>query len=384
MLTPTEIETKASRKYRDYLRSLITQDPFFPLDIKIGRLKTTADYATLRQAVEQLQANSKAKRGFGYTIAWHTTNTRQYGQQTLPQKVYFANEEDYLRLLGKRKEARRFQTAVAHTLAQFPQLRAWLIQYPQNLLKWLPIWPDVLTVCAYFVAHPRPNCYIRELPIPVHTKFIEQNEAILRLLLNQLLPDEAVQPEASTFAAQFYLRQAEPLVRLRLLDETLRSQLAWPSTELGLPTTAVAANDLSAYTIIIIENKMTYLTFPPLPRAIAIWGQGYQVLTLAQAEWLTRAPIHYWGDLDVHGFEILANLRTHFPQVKSLLMDNLTLQTHSQFIVPGKPSALPMPPPLLSEAETAVYHTLRTHNHRLEQERLPQPYVAERIKQSYP
>ncbi|MCA9981796.1 MAG: hypothetical protein KDD89_13215, partial [Anaerolineales bacterium] len=343
MLSPAEIKQKARRKYNAFLRSLITKELFFPLEVSFGRPKSTADYATLRREVTQLRDGSKEVRGFGYTIEWQTTQTRQYGTQTLPQKVYFETAADYLRLLGKQKEAERFDTAVSHTLTQFPLLRDWLIQYPQRVIKWLAVWPDLLTVCAYFVAQPPPHGYIRELPIPVHTKFIEENEAILRYLLDELLPAEAVQQEAMTFAERFYLRQVEPLVRLRLLDGSLQKELGWPSDALGLPLTAVAENDLSAYTIVIIENQMTYLTFPALPRAIAIWGQGYSVLNLARVSWLNGAQIYYWGDLDVQGFEILAGLRAHFPAVQSLLMGTETLAAFQAFVVAGVSTAVDEP-----------------------------------------
>nr|WP_286196907.1 DUF2220 domain-containing protein [Thalassotalea sp. G20_0] len=36
----------------------------------------------------------------------------------------------------------------------------------------------------------------------------------------------------------------------------------------------------------------------------------------------------YWGGIDTHGFAILSRLRQYFPQVRSLLMDQATLQAH--------------------------------------------------------
>ncbi|QBD83792.1 hypothetical protein EPA93_45535 [Ktedonosporobacter rubrisoli] len=41
-------------------------------------------------------------------------------------------------------------------------------------------WSDLIAVCDYFLEHPRPACYIREIPVAVHTKFIEQHSGILR------------------------------------------------------------------------------------------------------------------------------------------------------------------------------------------------------------
>ncbi|MCQ4166197.1 DUF3375 family protein [Tahibacter harae] len=42
----------------------------------------------------------------------------------------------------------------------------------------------------------------------------------------------------------------------------------------------------------------------------------------------TVAQLHYWGDIDTHGFAILDQFRAHFPQAASLLMDQEMLRAH--------------------------------------------------------
>jgi len=49
---------------------------------------------------------------------------------------------------------------------------------------------------------------------------------------------------------------------------------------------------------------------------------------LARATWLHRCQLHYWGDIDTHGFAILDQLRGHFPHAASFLMDRETLLAH--------------------------------------------------------
>ena len=46
-------------------------------------------------------------------------------------------------------------------------------------------------------------------------------------------------------------------------------------------------------------------------------------------EWLHRCDVHYWGDIDTHGFAILDQLRARLPHAKSLLMDRATLMAHA-------------------------------------------------------
>ncbi len=48
------------------------------------------------------------------------------------------------------------------------------------------------------------------------------------------------------------------------------------------------------------------------------------VFGLAQADWLARCQVSYWGDIDTHGFAILDQLRTYIPHAHSLLMDRVS------------------------------------------------------------
>jgi hypothetical protein len=59
-----------------------------------------------------------------------------------------------------------------------------------------------------------------------------------------------------------------------------------------------------------------------------IFGAGYGWDALAKANWLKQCTIHYWGDIDTHGFAILDQLRRQFAHVESFLMDRATLMAH--------------------------------------------------------
>ncbi|WP_082102431.1 DUF2220 domain-containing protein [Robbsia andropogonis] len=71
------------------------------------------------------------------------------------------------------------------------------------------------------------------------------------------------------------------------------------------------------------------LIFPPVPESIVVFGAGYRWDALAQARWLDRCAMHYWGDIDTHGFAILNQLRRHFHAVSSILMDRLTFDAYA-------------------------------------------------------
>jgi hypothetical protein len=57
------------------------------------------------------------------------------------------------------------------------------------------------------------------------------------------------------------------------------------------------------------------------------------VQTLADVDWLQNKKLHYWGDIDTHGFAILNRFRTIFHQAQSFLMDRETLLAHREMWV---------------------------------------------------
>ena len=88
------------------------------------------------------------------------------------------------------------------------------------------------------------------------------------------------------------------------------------------------------------------------------------------------------GNLDVQGFEILAGLRVHFPAVQSLLMGAETLAAFQAFVVAGVSTAVDEPK-RLTTAELALYQQLKAQNWRLEQERIPQSYVVQVVRDNW-
>jgi len=83
--------------------------------------------------------------------------------------------------------------------------------------------------------------------------------------------------------------------------------------------------------VFITENETNFLAFPPACNAIVIFGAGYGWDALSRSRWLNNCSIHYWGDIDTHGFGILDQLRGHFDHVVSFLMDRATLDAHAVF-----------------------------------------------------
>jgi len=379
VISPAEIKLKAERQYLPFLQAWVRGEAFVPLSWPAGR--PAADFAGLRAQVQLLQSGEKTAQNAGYRLEWQVQQTRALGTQTLPVRVWLDTPEDLLHLLEKEDEFARLRQDVTLILTRLPQLGQWVERFPRKVLEHHASWPGLLAVCEYFLAHPRPALYLRELPINVHTKFIEQRQGIVRELLERLLPAEAISEDTPTFQQRFGLREEEPMVQLRFLDDQLQQRYGLPLSELCVPCSQLAGLDFSDQVCLITENKMTFLTLPGLPAAFAILGGGFKVSSLAPVSWLRSCPIIYWGDLDAQGFQILSQLRSIFPHVTSLMMDRETYAAFAEFCVIGTPCQVRHLPYLTAEEHELFVHLAETEQ-RLEQERISYAYALQHIHSS--
>lgn len=130
---------------------------------------------------------------------------------------------------------------------------------------------------------------------------------------------------------------------------------------------------------------MNFLTLPPCADALAIFGSGYAIDLLSEVKWLGQRTLHYWGDLDTHGFAILSRLRTHWPHTQSFLMDHDTLVAHRELWTQEiAQNRCLRDLPGLTTHEQAVYDDLRNdrlgERVRLEQEKILFPAVETAVK----
>lgn len=377
MISPRELRQKAERLYLAFLNATIAGEPFFPRAIPCRKPEASDDFDQLQRGIQQLLQEAKNMQGFGYTVVLQQVKTRRHGLQSIPDKIVFENEEDFLKYLSKEDECQRFHAAVQLLLESLPSLRPWLQNKANKVLEYLESWPDLVKVCRYFLAHPKPNLYPRELPVEVHTKFIEQHQTILRSLLDFLLPGEAINAEENNFYKRFYLKFQEPLIRLRILDAELQRHFHFH--DLSIPVSEFCHTVIPCSKVLIVENLMTFLTLPPLDKTVAIWGKGFQVELLRNATWLQGREIFYWGDLDAPGFQILSQLRGYFPQTRSLMMASDTFERFKVFCGKGMPAKVNDLPNLTAD-EKKLFVLLSAQNFRLEQEKIPPAYVMEVLR----
>jgi hypothetical protein len=197
--------------------------------------------------------------------------------------------------------------------------------------------------------------------------------------LQAVLPAESV-TEGDSFEARFGLKPLEPLIRFRALDASLLSALRTQHVQSGLPLGCFCQLALSSC-VIITENLMNFECLPDLPNTLAIWGQGNAADLLLQVNWLTDCDLYYWGDIDEHGFHILARLRARFPAIRSLLMDFATLENCRTLTGPGEPAG--KAPINLTDEERQAFESVQRAGLRLEQEKIPQSNVTAALEKFF-
>jgi hypothetical protein len=190
------------------------------------------------------------------------------------------------------------------------------------------------------------------------------------------LPATAIAAEhtgRSQFAARYGFLDKPTRIRLRVLDAQICLVSGAALPDVTLDAESFAKLDVPLRRVFITENETNFLAFPPVPEAIVIFGAGYGWDALSRANWLRHCSIHYWGDIDTHGFAILDQLRRQFPHTATFLMDRPTLMAHhSLWGTETDPVSHDLPS--LTESERALYNELRDNrirrNLRLEQERI--------------
>jgi hypothetical protein len=258
-----------------------------------------------------------------------------------------------------------------------PALLPWLAKRPLQALELADQWPRLIAVVQWLIEHPRPGIYVRQVDIPgVHSKFIEEHRAVLSELLDLALPAEAIlrgQTGVGQFAGRYGFLEKPIGIRFRPLDDAIRLLPGVEHPHVTLDANSFANLNIEIRRVFITENETNFLAFPPAHGSIVIFGAGYGWETLARARWLTRCAIHYWGDIDTHGFAILDRLRSHFEHVSSFMMDRDTLFAHKVYWG-EEPDQLLQDLPRLTAEERALFDDLRDNriqkNLRLEQERI--------------
>ena len=306
--------------------------PVLPLTIRIGKPTATTLLDDTAALDAQLRVLLDDERRGHYTIEWRELRFRRSGTQRWPGAVVIHDADALAGWLDHSRELAQFRQLLSLATESFPEALGWLASAPLRALKSVDAFPRMLKVAARLRVSPRPNCYIRELDVAgVDSKFVEIHYAVLASLLDAVLDPAAIDSQRGAtgpagFARRYGFKFPRERVRLRILDPTLELRPGLSDLEIGLDD--LAAWPFPCATVFITENKISGLSFPPVDDAIVLFGMGHALRQLERVPWLAERRIVYWGDLDTHGFAMLAALRKRFAQTRSMLMGSAVLFAH--------------------------------------------------------
>lgn len=349
----------------------------FPLRVQLPGPTREELPSRFAEAATWVQDLKDAASREGWELVFKPMRAAGLGTQQMPVAALVPNPQVALALLGRARaaDAERFATGLAAAAALDPAAAALALARPHDVLGAGEDWQLLLTLADWISRNPRPGIFIRQIPVAgVHTKVLESHTGLLTRLLEMLLPADAIDPAARTFPARFGF--ASEARRVRLHGDADVLGVPGPGvTNVEWPVAALAALDPHIHAVtelLVLENKTSFLTVPPAPGRLMVWGAGYGAdELLAAVPWCDQVAIRYWGDIDTHGFVILAQVRAVAAHTTSVLMDTATLLAHRQYWGTERAPRTHVLPDLTREEQT-VYDALRTGSYgsgvRLEQE----------------
>ena len=389
MKDPEEIRNWALSKYAEFLFSEFSGREFFPLRLtRLGKIKSSdlaENFQKISKEISLLKNHSKESLGFGYTVEYEEKSGPSFGKNRIPKSVYFNDKIDYLKFIEKSREFEILLQDREAVLYEFPELKEFIDRDPVLLIKNAEKMEQMLSVCRYFRENPKPNLYLRQLQTEnTDTKFIEENSSILMNFLDRILPESSVNFDSKDFAERYFLKSSPRLIRFRFLDENPSLPFPGSITDLTVPPSDFSKLDFKERYFIITENLVNFLSFPALKNSVILFGKGYGAVNMRSVSFLKNKEIYYWGDIDLHGLEILSKYREIFPHTKSFLMNRETFETFSEFAAFEKYERR-ISLDFLNKEEKELAENLknRQRTNRLEQEKIPFYYIEEKIKEVF-
>jgi hypothetical protein len=361
-----------------YLGDYAGNVPWTPIELSVKAPSASELLNQFDDAVrwaERFQRDSHTGGGAArFAVTYRTVKGKNLGANSVPARVRIESFEQLCALIGTNRDVRSLDAMLRQTKAAMPTLVPWVVAHPLSAVEHQSIWGDLLATVTWIITNSTEVLYLRQIDVEgLDTKFVDHHRKLLDELLTAVLPKDRIDPEysAADFARRFRFRPKPTYTRLRLLNP----QPAFPKglSEMTLRTEELAALELVADTIFVVENEITYLAFPAVANSIVVFGSGFSLAALPDIPWMDSREIVYWGDIDTHGFDILHRLRTRFESVQSIMMDHQTLLAHPRQWV-NEPSPTSRALTNLNDAERALYHDLVEDRYgqavRLEQERV--------------
>ncbi len=366
----------------ELLRAAVGDGAWQPIRVPLrspGAREVAGDFGAVQDWATALHRAAGGDRAPAFRLETKAVGGRLVGANLVPSAAWFDEPGQVWRLLRVADEVATFRRVLDVATGAHPAIADWVIAHPIRALSHGAQWPKVTATVLWLRAKVGTAAYLRQVDVPgVDTKFIEGHRGLLAELLDAVAPGIADETRSAgkDFARRYGFLDKPAVTRLRSLDGT---PLFGGLTDVAVRVDELAALEVPAQRVLVVENEITFLALPRVAGAIAFFGAGFDVLRLGRIPWLRERDVVYWGDLDTDGFVILDRLRSQLPEVRSVLMDLATLTMHeSQWTTDPKPSRAELE--RLTPDEASVYRALRDNelgtSVRLEQERVNFAHVV--------
>ena len=207
------------KAFEQYLQQLILEKPFEKIYLRGGKQRP-ATTAALHEAVRYYQSLEKTADRKGWTIEWESWKSKKLGTQQWPAAISIDSPGDLLYLTEKQQEFDEFTKTLRYILQQKTVLSKWLAEKPVRVLEYKEEWPGLFAVIDFLLANDVSEYYLRNIPVPVHTKFIETYKTIIWSILSFINP-ERFSIDGQSFEQTIGVKPKPFLFTLRWLDRSM-------------------------------------------------------------------------------------------------------------------------------------------------------------------
>lgn len=368
--------SQLDKHYKEHLRRVISGSDFEPFILRGGKDKPETS-VQLHKMIIEFQNKEKSDNKPGWEIEWENWSSKKLGKQKWPSKIVVSSEIDLLFLANKELHCGSFKGIVSKLLKWKPEIKQFIYRKPDLVSEFEKQWDGIISVVDHLLVRDVSGQYIRSLAVPVHTKFIQQHKGIILSILKQLNP-ERFNPEEVDFEKALKLSKKPFLFSCRFLDRSIAKKYCSGMETIGISSEELKNLKWEIKNVLLVENETNLFLLPDIENTMAICSSGKALHLLKDSSFFQMVKLFYWGDLDEEGFKMLNDIRSYYPEVESLFMDEETVLYHRCEVASQSTAYRTTKLQHLRPEEIAAFNRLAP-NGRIEQEKLEQRYVFDKL-----